>query len=114
MSNNIRDSTGGTLSNAINAAKPEKRYALAWALTQCTMWEHLRAIPYMLVATSLRYAQPVVISRLIRFVSDPPVESQRRLEGVKLVVSVIVIYVGLAVSGLTLSRRPKISHQNRR
>ncbi|CAG8239001.1 unnamed protein product [Penicillium salamii] len=77
-------------------SKPEKRYALAWALTQCTMWEHLRAIPYMLVATSLRYAQPVVISRLIRFVSDPPVESQRRLEGVKLVVSVIVIYVGLA------------------
>ncbi|KAJ5937940.1 P-loop containing nucleoside triphosphate hydrolase protein [Penicillium verhagenii] len=76
--------------------KPERRYALAWAVTQCTMWEHLRAIPYMLIATCLRYAQPIVISRLIHFVSDPPAESQRRLECVKSVVSVILIYVGLA------------------
>ncbi|KAJ5936628.1 P-loop containing nucleoside triphosphate hydrolase protein [Penicillium verhagenii] len=78
-------------------SKPEKRYSLAWSLMQCTIWDNLRVIPYMISAIALRYAQPVLISQLIRFVTNPPADDHRQIQALKLVLAVVTVYFGLAI-----------------
>ncbi|KAJ5094458.1 P-loop containing nucleoside triphosphate hydrolase protein [Penicillium angulare] len=77
-------------------SKPERRFELALALMKCTFWENIRVVPFMLAAMCLQYAQPVLISQLIRFVSVPHPD-QRDLRGYGLILLTFKIYVGLAV-----------------
>ncbi|PYI00738.1 ABC transporter [Aspergillus sclerotiicarbonarius CBS 121057] len=80
-----------------NRSKPEKRFALALATLRCTTKENLQVVPYMLAATLLRYAQPLLMSQLITFVGEPSAEGTGKLQGFKLVVLAAFIYIGLAV-----------------
>ncbi|RAL03019.1 P-loop containing nucleoside triphosphate hydrolase protein, partial [Aspergillus ibericus CBS 121593] len=77
-------------------SKPEKRYALALATLRCTSRENLEVVPYMLAATLIRYAQPLLMSRLITFVGASSGEGAK-FQGFKLVVSAALIYIGLAI-----------------
>ncbi|PWY88321.1 hypothetical protein BO70DRAFT_179148 [Aspergillus heteromorphus CBS 117.55] len=79
-------------------SKPEKRYALALATLKCISKENLEVVPYMLAATIVRYAQPLLMSQLITFVRASSAEGTGKLQGFKLVVLAAFIYIGLAVS----------------
>ncbi|OJJ51777.1 hypothetical protein ASPZODRAFT_57391 [Penicilliopsis zonata CBS 506.65] len=79
-------------------SKPEGRYALVVAVFKCTFWQNMRVAPYVAVQVFLRYAQPLLITYMITFVSDPPPAGDAYcLESFKLILSVMVIYVGLAI-----------------
>ncbi|KAJ5909248.1 P-loop containing nucleoside triphosphate hydrolase protein [Penicillium taxi] len=80
-----------------NQVNPEKRHALLLTTLRSTLGENLWAIPFILVSIGLKYAQPTLISSLIRYVSDPLSKELRQQEAVRLILTTILIYVGLAV-----------------
>jgi ATP-binding cassette, subfamily C (CFTR/MRP), member 1 len=79
-------------------AKPEHRYALIWACTKCLCWPLLAAVPARLCLIGFNYAQPFLINRMIKFVSEPRDSSKYYNHSLGLIAAAGVIYIGVAVS----------------
>lgn len=77
--------------------KPEGKYALVWATFKAYKWHVAVGWPFRLAMIALSYSQPFIISRTIRFVTEPVTEASRDV-GIQLVVFATVVYIGMAVS----------------
>jgi ATP-binding cassette subfamily C (CFTR/MRP) protein 1 len=85
------------LANFIQA-KPEHRYALIWACTECLRWPLLAVVPARVCLIGFNYAQPFLISRMINFISEPRDSSKYYNQSLGLIAAAAVIYIGVAVS----------------
>ncbi|KAK3903084.1 ABC transporter type 1, transmembrane domain-containing protein [Staphylotrichum tortipilum] len=81
-------------------ARPETRGALPLALLRCVRWGFAAPVVPRLFVILFRYSQPGLIRRAIQFVAANSLASADSLEtrGYWLVISVVAVYVGLAVS----------------
>ncbi|KAJ5170104.1 P-loop containing nucleoside triphosphate hydrolase protein [Penicillium coprophilum] len=78
-------------------SRPEGSHALAVATLRCTLRENLCVVPYMLGAICLRYAQPMLMSELILYVSDSPTGDAAWIEVFKLLSATTFVYIGSAI-----------------
>ncbi|PYH87605.1 P-loop containing nucleoside triphosphate hydrolase protein [Aspergillus ellipticus CBS 707.79] len=78
-------------------SQPEGKHSLLFAAMRCTFWQNARALPLLLLVVTFQYAQPSFISRVITFVITPLSDEEQRSEALKLVISVVVIFVGLSI-----------------
>ena len=79
------------------SANPNGKYSLLLATIKSTFWQNAKVLPSLSLLLIFQYAQPLFISRMITFVTAPLSSEQQRLEALKLVISVIGIFVGQAV-----------------
>lgn len=63
----------------------------------------LAVVPSRLVLVLFRYAQPILISRTISFVSQPVAIAEGDDKGSDLIIATFIIYTGLAVWLVLLS-----------
>lgn len=77
------------------AAKPETRRTLPKVLVLSMLPHFLAPILPRLLFIAFCYAQPVLISTAIRFISQPPLQSSET--GYPIILMAVIIYVGLAV-----------------
>ncbi|KUI57164.1 Multidrug resistance-associated protein 1 [Cytospora mali] len=78
-------------------AKPENGATVPRVLLKCLQTPFLAAIVPRIFVVLFRFAQPLLISRAIRFVTSSP-EEDERLNGYWIVVAASLIYIGMAVS----------------
>ncbi|CAN8101311.1 unnamed protein product [Discula destructiva] len=78
-------------------AKPDNRASLPRVLLTCLLAPFLSAIVPRILVVVFRFAQPLLISRAIRFVTDPSVEKDGR-DAFWIIVAAAAIYIGMALS----------------
>lgn len=82
----------------MTTATPESGATLPRALLTCLLAPFLSAIIPRICVILFRFAQPLLISRAIRFVTNSSAEKDDSQTGFWIIVAAAVIYVGMAVS----------------
>lgn len=87
-------------------AKPENGATLPLVLLRCLLAPFMAAILPRVSVIVFRFAQPLLISRAIRFVTQSSVEDHDR-SGYWIVVAAASIYIGMAVNLFARLNFPK-------
>lgn len=80
--------------------KPENGATLPRVLLKCLLAPFLSAIIPRILVIVFRFAQPLLISRAIRFVTKSSAEGDNSRDGLWISIAAAAIYIGMAVSNL--------------
>lgn len=78
-------------------AQSRTRFSLLFALVKCLWWPFISVAPSRLVVVFFTYSQPVLINRIIKFMSDDDTAAEDTAYGHQLMIAAAIVYIGIAV-----------------